>query len=280
VVLLKDSREIRVGSFGISIDFNEFDRQARDAAVVEMAENLRGDMSVDRLMLGVDRLDYSKGIPERLKALERALERYEELRGRVTLVQIVVPSRMGIAEYDQLRAEIEGLVGRINGRFTRPGWVPIHYIFRSLDRKELVAFYRASDIALVTPLKDGMNLVAKEYCATQVDNSGVLILSEFAGAARRLGRYALLVNPYDTDGVADAIYRAFNMSWAEREGRMRRLRRAIRRRDIFWWMDTLLRAALAKELDSVPELTGMDFLNLRQERPWNSTTPTGSEFAT
>jgi trehalose 6-phosphate synthase len=150
---------------------------------------------------------------------------------------------VNIPEYQLLRAEIEGLVSRINGRFTQPGWVPIHYLFRSLDRSELVAFYRAADIALITPLKDGMNLIAKEYCAANVDNNGVLILSEFAGAARPLGRHALLVNPHDVDGVADAIYHACTLSWTERQAHMRRLRQAIRTRNIFWWLDTFLNAS-------------------------------------
>jgi len=236
-------REIRVGSFGISIDFDEFDRQARDPAVVERVRELRQELPDGKLILGLDRLDYSKGIPERLKAFERALERFPELRGTVTCVQVAVPSRVHIPEYQHLRAEIEGLVSRINGRFTQTGWVPIHYLFRSLDRSELVAFYCAADIALITPLKDGMNLIAKEYCAANIDNNGVLILSEFAGAARRLGRHALLVNPHDVDGVADAIRHACNMSQTERQAHMRRLRQAIRTRDIFWWLDTFLDAS-------------------------------------
>jgi trehalose 6-phosphate synthase len=236
-------RQVRVGSFGISIDFDEFDRQASVPAVVERVRELRQEMPDGKLILGVDRLDYSKGIPERLKAFERALERYPELHGQVTFVQVAVPSRVDIPEYQHLRAEIEGLVSRINGRFTQPGWVPIHYLFRSLDRIELVAFYRAADIALITPLKDGMNLVAKEYCAANIDNNGVLILSEFAGAARSLGRYALLVNPYDLDGVADAIHHACNLSRTERQSHMRRLRQTIRTRNIFWWLETFLNAS-------------------------------------
>jgi trehalose 6-phosphate synthase len=280
VVVLRASREIRVGSFGISIDFSEFDHQARNPTVVQRMAKLREQIPTDCIVLGVDRLDYSKGIPERLKAFERALERYQDLRRKMTLVQVMVPSRTGIAEYDQLRSEVESLVGRINGRFTEPGWVPVHYIFRSLAREELLAFYRAADIALVTPLKDGMNLVAKEYCAAQVDNNGVIILSEFAGVARRLGRHAILVNPYDTNGVADAIYQAFGMSRVERQGRMRRLRRAIRRRDIFWWVDTLFTAALTQDLNTVPELSGIDLLNLRPGRLGNSARRNDFELGT
>jgi trehalose 6-phosphate synthase len=262
LVVLKGERQVRVGNLGISIDFDEFDRLARGDSVGRRLDELREEMAATKVILGVDRLDYSKGIPERLRAFEKALEQYEDLRGRVTLVQVVEPSRTGIPEYDQLQSEIEGLVGRINGRFTQSGWVPIHYFYRRLDRQELVAFYRLARIALVTPLKDGMNLIAMEYCAANVDESGVLVLSEFAGAAWRLGRHALIVNPYDIDGMAEAIHQASEMGWEERQHRMRRLRAAVRRRDIYWWVKTFLAAALAEDLEAVPHLTGMDPLNL------------------
>ena len=159
------------------------------------------------------------------------------------MVQIVVPSREDIPEYKVLRSEIEGLVGEINGKFAEPGWIPIHYMFRSLGRDELLAYYRAADIALLTPLKDGMNLVAKEYCAARKDGHGVLILSEFAGAATQLGRNGLLVNPYDIVGMANAIRQAYAMSADERQLRMRRLRKSIARHDIHRWVDSLIRTA-------------------------------------
>lgn len=251
------NRQINVGNFGISIDFDAFDQQARVPSVVARAQELRHDIPDGKLILGIDRLDYSKGIPERLYAFEQALERCQELHGKVTLVQVVVPSRIGIPEYQQLRAEIEGLVSRINGRFAEPGWVPIQYLFRSLEQHELVTLYRAADIALVTPLKDGMNLIAKEYCAAHVENNGVLILSEFAGAARQLGKHALLVNPYDRDGVAETILNACNMGLIERQSRMRRLRTAIRTQDIFWWVDRFLRSSRGRG-DTVPNLAHVD----------------------
>ena len=238
-------RETRVGTFPISIDFREFDRQASNETVAKEARSLRESLAAFQIILGLDRLDYTKGIPERLRAFRNALERFDDLQGKVGLVQIVVPSREDIPEYQELKAEIEGLVGEINGEFTQPGWIPIHYMFRSLERTELLAYYRAADIALITPLKDGMNLIAKEYCAARVDKSGVLILSEFAGASTQLRRNALVVNPYDIDGVANAIYRAYNMSGDERGLRMRRLRKAVARRDIFRWVDFFLKAAMA-----------------------------------
>jgi trehalose 6-phosphate synthase/phosphatase len=244
-------REVKVGSFPIGIDFKEFVRQSSERSVVEEAERLRAAIAGHWLILGVDRLDYSKGIPERLRAFRNALERFEDLRGNVSLVQVVVPSRENIPEYQRLKAEVEGLVGEINGAFTQPGWIPIHYVYRSLERAELLAYYRAADIALVTPLKDGMNLIAKEYCAASVEGRGVLILSEFAGAASQLRGKSLLVNPYDIEGVADAIYHACTMTRDECRIRMKRCRSSIASRDIFWWVDSFLRAASPKETNDL-----------------------------
>ncbi|HWP46011.1 MAG TPA: trehalose-6-phosphate synthase [Candidatus Limnocylindrales bacterium] len=250
------NREVRIGSFPISIDYRAFAKQAASQEVCERARCLREALLNCRIILGVDRLDYTKGIPERLKAFRNALIRFPDLHRKVTLVQIVVPSRVEIPEYSDLKVEIERLVSEINGQFTQPGWVPIHYIFRSLERTELLAYYRAADIALVTPLKDGMNLVAKEYCACSIYGDDVLILSEFAGAAVQLQKGALLVNPYDIEGVAEAIYRAVNMSQTERRSRMRKLRRSIREQDIFWWVDSFLQASIAQHLDDFPPLEG------------------------
>jgi len=158
---------------------------------------------------------------------------------------VVVPSRVEISPYQELKSRIENLVGEINGRFTRPGgWVPIHYVFRSLQPDDLLAYYRAAQVALITPLKDGMNLVAKEYCACSPDEDCVLILSEFAGAAVQLKSGALLVNPYDLEGVADAIHEAVTMDAQERRARMRRLRRRVRRDDVFRWVYSFLDALL------------------------------------
>lgn len=242
-------RQTRDGSFPIGIDFNEFSRKATSKGVLERAKQLHDAMNVDQIILGVDRLDYSKGIPERFKSFRNALERFDELRGKVALVQILVPSREEVPEYQALKAEIERLVGEINGKFSQAGWIPINYMFRSLEKEELLAYYRAADIALITPLRDGMNLVAKEYCAANIDNNGVLILSEFAGAATQLRTGALVVNPYDIEAVANAIHRAYSMSPGERQSRMRRLRHSVAKRDVFWWVDFFLRTAITDSLD-------------------------------
>ena len=235
-------RTIRAGSFPIGIDFESFEKGAASEEVARRARELRAAFPGCQLMLGVDRLDYSKGIPERLRAFRVALERHQELRGRVVLIQAVVPSRVEIPRYHEFKGRIDRLVGDTNGRFSTDTWLPVHYRFRSLDRDDLLAHYRACEIALVTPLKDGMNLVAKEYCACCVENNdGVLILSQFAGAAEQL-KPAVLVNPYDVEQVADAIFKVFRMSDAERRARMKRMRRIVHHEDVFWWVDSFLKA--------------------------------------
>jgi trehalose 6-phosphate synthase/phosphatase len=246
-------RTVRVGSFPISIDYNAFMQQASAPEVTEKARELHAALPGRKVILGIDRLDYTKGIPLRLQAYQALLARHSELLERVSFVQVVVPSREDIPQYRELRTEIERLVGKINGSFVRPGgWVPVWYQYRSLSRAELLAYYRAADIALVTPLKDGMNLVAKEYCACSIEEDCVLVLSEFAGAASQLGRGALLVNPYDTEGVAQALHRAYHMDKEERQSRMRAMRRSIRQYDVFWWVDSFLRAAITKDLRAFP----------------------------
>ena len=246
-------RTIRIGAFPVSVDFTAIERQAASPEVTRRANDLHRLLPSRKLLLGVDRLDYTKGIPNRLEAFADLLHRFPQLRERISLIQVVVPSRVEIRDYDDLKNTIERLVGRINGEFMRPGgWVPVWYVYGSLTTTDLLAYYRAADIALVTPLRDGMNLVAKEYCASSIDENAVLILSEFAGAAAQLRRGALLVNPYDIEGVAEAIRVAFAMSEDERHARMRRLRRSVRRNDVFWWVDNFLAAAFASEVDRLP----------------------------
>lgn len=243
-----DGREVRIGVFPVSVHFQEFAGVAGGGEVSRRVAELRSRHQDRSLILGVDRLDYSKGIPHKLEGFRAALRRYPELRGRVTLVQLVVPSREDIPEYHRMKQEIERLVGEIQGEFTRPGWVPIHYQYGRWDRPELLAHYRASRIALVTPLKDGMNLVAKEFCACSLEGDGVLVLSEYAGATAQLQDDAILVNPYDSEEVAQGIHAAFTMPDQERRGRMQRLRQRVRDQDIFWWADTFLRAAEGEDL--------------------------------
>ena len=245
-------REVRLGVFPIGIDFREFADHAASPEVSDMGWYLHEHFPNRKLLLGVDRLDYTKGIPYKLEALRNLFLRHPDMCKQVTLIQILVPSRELIPEYRGMKEQIEQLVGEINGQFAESDWVPIHYVFRSLTRTELLAYYRMAEMALVTPLKDGMNLVAKEFCAASIEEDSVLILSEFAGAAAEMQRYALLVNPYDTEGTADTLYRAFNMPIQERRRRMKNLRRIVRRHDIYWWVDSFLRAAISKDLQDFP----------------------------
>ncbi|MEW6250807.1 MAG: trehalose-6-phosphate synthase [Planctomycetota bacterium] len=236
-------RSVHVDALPIGIDHAEFAARAAAPSVTARVRELRAQIADQQIVLSVDRLDYTKGIPYRLKAFRTALERYPDLHRQVTLFQLVVPSREAVPEYQDSRAEVEQLVGQVNGQFTEPGWIPIHHVFRPVERDELLALYRTADVGLVTPLKDGMNLVAKEYCACQVEGDGVLILSEFAGAAVQLGRHALLVNPYDLDGVAAALHQAVRTPRAARHAAMRHLRTNIRRYDVHWWAEQFLKAS-------------------------------------
>ena len=231
----------------------EFNDHAHSQEVAEAAWFLHENYGSRQLILGLDRLDYTKGIPERFLAFERALEKYPELRKKVSLIQVVVPSRTLVTDYIHLKEMLDGLAGRINGRYTEQGWIPIHYLFRSLDRVQLLGHYRACEIALVSPLRDGMNLVAKEYCASSIDNNGVLILSEFAGAADQLGKASLLVNPYDVDGTADAIYRAVNMPQDERRERMKTLRTEVKRNNVHRWVEWFIDAVEPAEPENRAE---------------------------
>jgi trehalose 6-phosphate synthase/phosphatase len=251
------SRVLRVGNFPIGIDYKSWEDTALSPEVEERAAELQRRIGPFELAVGVDRLDYTKGLPERLQAFRNALHRYPDLRERAVLMQIVVPSREAVAAYQSVKAEIEQLVGEINGEFSTAGWVPVRYHYKSLVRRDLVALYRMARAGFVTSLKDGMNLVAKEFCACQVDHRGALVLSEFAGAAAQLKGGALLVNPHDIEGMADALYAAFTMGEEERRRRMEGLQQVLRRQDIFWWVDQYLKAALG----AVPQ----DFRAPREE---------------
>ncbi|HYO13293.1 MAG TPA: trehalose-6-phosphate synthase [Thermoanaerobaculia bacterium] len=238
--------ETRAGAFPIGIDFAGFAERAARPEVEARRAALRQSLRGRKLVLGVDRLDRSNGIPEKLRAFAELLTRHPELREQVSLVQVVVPSRESLPRHAILRAEVERLVGEINGYFSRPGWVPVHYLHRSLDPEELLAYYRAADVALITPLKAGMGLTAKEYCAADREERGVLVLSEFAGAAPQLSCGALLVNPFDTRETARTLRRALRMKSEERGARMRRLRREVAQHNVFWWAGTFLASLLGR----------------------------------
>lgn len=207
-----------------------------------MYAHMRREYSRRRLLLGVERLDYSKGLPQRLHAFRQLLQNYPENVGVATLIQIAAPSRESVDAYASLRRELESLSGSINGDFGTLDWMPVRYIHRNVSRRRLPGLYRAASVALVTPLRDGMNLVAKEFVTAQdPSDPGVLVLSRFAGAAEQL-RDALLVNPYDTRHTAETIQRALHMPLAERQERHQALLHDIRTYDVHWWCRAFLDA--------------------------------------
>jgi trehalose 6-phosphate synthase len=237
-------RRVLTAAHPISIDARALTESARSAATERSLRGLRAQFGDRRILLGVDRLDYTKGIIERLQAVELLLEGRPELRGRLALVQIAVPSRGEIREYRELRGNVEELVGRINGRFTDPGGdVPVHYLYRSVRHASLLAYYRLADVCLVTPLADGMNLVAKEFVTAQAacGGTGALVLSEFTGALVEL-REALRCNPFDVPGLAGTIEHALELDEDDRCHRLERMAATVARRDVYWWTDQELAA--------------------------------------
>ncbi|NKQ57117.1 trehalose-6-phosphate synthase [Amycolatopsis sp. K13G38] len=236
------NRTVRVGAFPISIDAAGLDTLARSKEVAERAAQVRHDLGDPKtVLLGVDRLDYTKGIDLRLQALHELLHEGRVRPEDVTFVQLATPSRERVEHYQRMRSDIEQMVGRINGEFARVGHPVVHYLHQSVSRTELAAFYSAADIMVVTPLRDGMNLVCKEYVACRHDLGGALVLSEFAGAAAELTS-AFLVNPHDLDGVKNALEAAITLDPAEGRRRMRALRRQVLTHDVDRWARSFLEA--------------------------------------
>lgn len=241
------THDVRVGAFPISIDATGITRQARSRATRQRAKELRREIGNPKvLMLGVDRLDYTKGIDVRIRALEELLEEGRLAPEDVTLVQVATPSRERVEQYRVMRESIESAVGRVNGQFSTLGHQVITYLHRPVPREELIALYAAADVMLVTPIRDGMNLVAKEYVAACTDGAGALVLSEFTGAALELRR-AYQCNPHDIDGVKDAIELAVNDDNGDRRARMTAMRRQVLANDVKRWAKSFLEALGGKE---------------------------------
>ena len=233
---------IRCQAFPIGIDVDEFAALTHAKDGRETYERMRSEYSKRRLLLGIDRLDYSKGIPHRVRAFRELLKLYPENRDSATLIQIASPTRESVDAYTDIRLELEGLCGAINGDYGELDWMPIRYIHRTVARKRVPGLCRAAAVGLVTPLRDGMNLVAKEYVVAQDPaDPGVLVLSRFAGAAEQM-KEALLVNPYDTQGTAEALQRALRMPKEERQQRHQKLLQGVRDQDVHWWRRTFLEA--------------------------------------
>jgi trehalose 6-phosphate synthase len=234
------NRTVQAGAFPIGIDVDEFTALADAPDGREMYERMRREYSRRKLLVGVDRLDYSKGLPNRMRAFRDMLQRYPETHNSATLIQIASPSREDVSAYTDILHELESLCGSINGNYGELDWMPVRYIHRTVARSRLPGLYRASGVALVTPLRDGMNLVAKEFIASQdPQDPGVLVLSRFAGAAEQLTD-ALLVNPYDVEATANAIHLALQMPVEERRARHQALLANIRQYDVHWWCNSYL----------------------------------------
>lgn len=240
-------RDAKVGAFAVSIDVERIDRLARSPETAERSAKLRADLGSPRtVLLGVDRLDYTKGIDVRMRAYTELLTEKRLDPTETVLVQVATPSRENVDEYQRIRDDVELIVGHANGSLGQIGAPAIHYVRNSLPLEELVALYRTADIMLVTPLRDGMNLVCKEYVASRVDGDGALVLSEFTGAARELPQ-SWLVNPYDADGVKEAVVAAATASPAERQRRMRAMRTHLSQHDVQRWAREFLEQLSAPE---------------------------------
>lgn len=233
--LLYEGRVVRVAAVPISIDTPHFVKASSTSEVKQAAATLRSQNDGCKILFGVDRLDYTKGMRRRVLAIERLLERAPGLAGKFKFIQVASPSRTKVEAYAQLRRSLDELIGRINGRFSTVNWSPIQYLYQTMTLEELMPLYRAADVMVVTPTRDGMNLVAKEFVACRQDHDGVLVLSEFTGAAWEMGE-ALLVNPYDIDGIASALHAAITMPAEERKFRMVRLHQRVLRWTVHDWV--------------------------------------------
>jgi len=238
---------VTVGAFPIGIDPEKFDEGLQKPKVQERIAALEKKFQGVKLIVGVDRLDYIKGVPQKLHALEVFLTEHPEWIGKVVLVQVAVPSRQDVEEYQNLRAVVNELVGRINGKFGTIEFMPIHFMHKSVSFDELIALYSVSDVCLVSSTRDGMNLVSYEYIATQEKRHGVMILSEFTGAAQSLNG-SLIVNPWNTEELADSIHDAVTMGDEQRNLNYQKLSKYVRKYTSAWWGESFV-----KELRRISE---------------------------
>lgn len=253
-----DNRLINVDAFPMGIDYDKYADAANSAKTKEYVKKFKKLLGDQKLLITIDRLDYSKGIPQRIKVFHAFLEKYPQFQEKVSMIMVVVPSRTQVKNYMELKEEIDTLVGKINSDYSTLDWVPVHYFYRSFPFEELSAFYSMSDIALVTPLRDGMNLVCKEYIASKTDKTGVLILSEMAGASKEL-QEAIMVNPNDTERMVEALKEALEMKEEEQISRMTAMHESIKRYDIFQWVKVFMdRLADVKEKQKLLQSKGVD----------------------
>ena len=251
-------RTVKVDAFPMGIDYQRFAGADRDPKVQKEIKRIHGKVGDRKVVLSIDRLDYTKGIPERLEVFDMFLDRYPEYRGKVTMVLVAVPSRTGVEHYRMLKRRLDELIGRINGKYGTFDWMPVWYLYRSLPFNMMVALYNVADICLVTPLRDGMNLIAKEFIASKEDGKGVLILSEMAGAAKELGE-ALIVNPNNKDEIVEAMSLALTISPEEQVERNKAMQTRLARYSVAGWvddfMDCLAKAKAKQHETGVTRLT-------------------------
>ena len=252
-LIQKGDREIVVNTFPMGIDYEKFEKTAYDHTKSEKESfsplrielEKHKELNQGKIILSIDRLDYTKGVINRVKSFELFLTQYPEYKEKVRMLMVLVPSRANVSHYKELKRETDEIIGRVNGNFATVNWTPILYYYRSFDFDDLINLYRLSDVAMVTPLRDGMNLVAKEYLATRIQNDGVLILSELAGASKELHQ-SLIVNPFDITALSNTIHEALNMPLSEQVERNTELRERVKRYNIKFWSETFL-----KELDRI-----------------------------
>lgn len=258
------NRSVMVDSFPMGIDYDKYAEAAASPEALEREVHYRISLGDQKLILSIDRLDYSKGISQRLQAFDIFFERYPQYRNKISLILVVVPSRDQVEQYRELKEEIEGLVGRINGKYGKINWTPIHFFYRSFPLEELSAFYRMADVALVTPMRDGMNLVAKEFIASKINKKGVLILSEMCGASKELSD-AVLINPNDQNQIVEAIHRALTMPEEEQILHNTTMQNSLKRYNISHWVDLFMTSLKnIKEMQNSMQTHKLDELSLEK----------------
>ena len=263
-IITIDNRSVMVDSFPMGIDYDKYAEAAASPEALEREVHYRISLGEQKLILSIDRLDYSKGIPQRLEAFEMFFDRYPEYRNKVSLIMVVVPSRDQVGQYKELKEDIEGLVGRINGKYGKINWTPIHFFYRSFPLGELSAFYRMADVALVTPMRDGMNLVCKEYIASKISKKGVLILSEMCGASKELSD-AILINPNDLNQIVEAIRTALTMPVDEQIARNTGMQNSLKRYNIHHWVNLFMNSLTnIKEMQYSMQTRNLDELSLEK----------------
>ena len=235
-----NNRFVHIINLPISIDYNHFSSFSGKKETIAMENKIKKSLKNIRIVLSVERLDYTKGIKERIRAIDYFFETYPEYKGKIIFLQIAVPSRSKVEEYITFKREIDELTGKINGKYSYEMWSPITYIYKSLSQEKLIAYYKVADICLITSLRDGMNLIAKEYVASKLGGSGVLILSKFAGAAEEMKERSVLINPYDIEEIANKIKLALEFDEKEKVQNMLVLQEQVKQNDVFKWCKNFL----------------------------------------